>query len=481
MSKLSKALKRLKGKLKETKNESASSRSSDPNQSSGVPWKTSPPQLPAQSSQKPDAITNVTSVEGLRQARIQKLSSLVSASTVAPPQPKPQCVPIKIPTETPKSEPQREQLDTEEIKDEPLIPTAPKDLAQSSSSGETLAVGSQPQATVTATKAISHPSPLPTQPAFTTPKATSRRTPQAKPYAPKPTSKSVPIPAVQRQAGLYSGFTPEVAAIDQPTPAILYNAKKTASGVLLSDVSPSHPAVTSTRYPYARQDDYTDLIPIPSYSSYATPSPYSSSKPLGTFHTGGAIGGGQSSTGGAIGEGAVSHTAGWLGEGSVSQTGGSLGEAVGVQPPAPSSGLVRPLMPPPRLPALPRNTGTSSDPEAIMDKIVAILRKSGRSASVPDILAGLDDESYREVTALMQEYCLAPPSGVKAETSRDPFAPGPSKNPFVSGPLGDPFAPGPSKHPLGLGRGGPSAQAPQQSQKYSTSTQREPWESLYEY
>ncbi|PMD28779.1 hypothetical protein L207DRAFT_594097 [Hyaloscypha variabilis F] len=460
MSKLSKALKRLKGKLKETKDESASPKSSDPNQSSGVPWKTSPPQLPAQSSQKPNSISNVTSVEGLRQARIQKLSSHVSASTVAPPQPIPQCVPIKVPTETPKSEPQHEQLDTEEIKDESLIPTAPKDLAQPSSSGETLAVNPQPEPTVTATKAIPHPSPLLIQPTFTTPKATSRRTPQAKQYAPKPASKSVPIPAVQRQAGLYSGFTPEVAAIDQPTPAVLYNAKKTASGVLLSGASPS----------YARQDDYTDLIPIPSYSSYATPSPYSSSKPLGTFHTGGAIGGGHSSTGGAIGEGAVSHTAGWLGEGSVSQTGGSLGEAVGVQPPAPSVGLVRPLMPPPRLPVLPRNT--SSDPEAIMDRIVAILKKSGRSVSVLDILAGLDEESYQEVTALMQEYCLAPQPDVKAETSRDPFAPGPSKNPF---------APGPSKHPLGLGRGGPSAQAQQQSQKDSTSTQREPWESLYEY
>jgi hypothetical protein len=127
-------------------------------------------------------------------------------------------------------------------------------------------------------------------------------------------------------------------------------------------------------------------------------------------------------------------------------------------------------MPPPRLPVLPRNT--SSDPEAIMDRIVAILKKSGRSVSVLDILAGLDEESYQEVTALMQEYCLAPQPDVKAETSRDPFAPGPSKNPF---------APGPSKHPLGLGRGGPSAQAQQQSQKDSTSTQREPWESLYEY
>jgi hypothetical protein len=504
MSRLSEVLKRLKGKLKKTKDESASSRSSDPKPSSGVPWQTIPPQLPAQGSQKLNATPKVTtsnpqtpasSVQEIRQARVQKLSSPVSTSTVAPLQPKPQPVLIEVPKETPKSEPQRELLDAEEGKGESVIGTAPKELAQSSS-GEALAVNPQPQPvpeptitateaipqpppipTVAAPKSIPQPLPLPTLPTFTTPKATSRRTPQAKPYAPNPTSKSVPIPAVQRHAGLYSGFSPEVAAIDQPTPAILYNAKKTASNVLLPEASPSYPYATNTIHPYTRQDDYTDLIPIPSYSSYATPSPYSSSKPLGTFHTGGAVGGGlYSSTGGAIGGGAISHTVGWLGEGSVSQTGGSLGEAVGVQPPVQSFGLVRPLMPPPRLPVLPRNTGeTFSGPESTMDRIVAILAKSGRFSSVQESIAELEEEDFQEVRKLLQEYCQAPPPSIKAETSKVPLAPWSYQDRFK-----DRFAPGSSKDPLGLGRGGPSGQAQEQSQKYSAPTQPEPWESLYD-
>jgi hypothetical protein len=506
MHRLSKALKRLKGKPKETKDESASSRSSDPSQSSGVPWKTIAPQLPSQGSQKLNASSKVTtsnpqtpasSAQEIRQASVQKLSSPVSTSTVAPLQPKPQPVLIEVPKETPKSEPQRELLDAEEVKDESVIRTAPKELAQSSSSGEALAVNPQPQPvpepTVTATEAIPQPPPpptrtvaapraipqpprLPTPPTFTTPKATSRRTPQAKPYAPKPTPKSVPIPAVQRHAGLFSGFTPGVAAIDQPTPAILYNAKKTASNVLLSEASPSYPSATNMGHPYARQDDYTDLIPIPSYSSYATPSPYSSSKPLGTFHTGGALGGGlYSGTGGAIGGGAISHTGGRLGEGSVSQTGGSLGEAVGVQPPVQSFGLVRPLMPPPRLPVqsprivpplarpprlpvLPRNIGeTLSGPESTIDRIVAILAKSGSFSSLQESIAELEEEDFQEVRKLLQEY------------SRDPWS------------YQDRFALGSSNDPLGLGRGGPSGQAQEQSQKYSAPTQPpEPWESLYD-
>jgi hypothetical protein len=214
-----------------------------------------------------------------------------------------------------------------------VVPKAPEIAAQQpSSSGKAPAVNPQPQ------------------PA---PKAKPQPTPKATPHAPKPTSQSIsiPKPAVQTHAGLYSGFTPSVAAVDQPTPKTLSKAQKAASDVLYG-ASPSGPSVPKTRRQYTRQDGYnvaqniaraaplgsSTMSSKPSYSagfsniSYASPSPFSSAGPLETFRTGGPLGGGQySSTGGAISGGTIAQTGGRFGEGSVSKTGGSLGEALGVQ------------------------------------------------------------------------------------------------------------------------------------------------------
>lgn len=184
------------------------------------------------------------------------------------------------------------------------------------------------------------------------PKAKPQPTPKATPQAPKltPKSVSIPKPAVQTHAGLYSGFTPSVAAVDQPSPKTLSEAQRTALDILYG-ASPSGHSVPKTRRQYTRQDDYnvaqnTSRVAVfgsstisskPSYSagfsniSYASPLPYSSTEPLETFRTGGPLGGGQySSTGGAIGGESIAQTGGRFGEGSVSKTGGSLGEALGI-------------------------------------------------------------------------------------------------------------------------------------------------------
>lgn len=376
MSRLSRALKRLKGKPKQTKDESAPSMSSatevatsqplqsDPKPSLGAPNKTSPTQLLAQGSHGLNSASKVTTSSLQKPAslsgetwQIDPLCELVLQSTKAAPsarnlsrpvstfteaalQPKPQPAVIKSPKETPQSEPQRELLDAEEIEDQSIVPKAPEKVAQQpSSSGEAPAVNPQPQ-----------PAPKPT---VTAPKAKPQPTPKATPQAPKPTLKSVsiPKPAVQTHAGLYSGFTPSVAAEDQPTPKTLSEAQKTALDVLYG-VSPSGPSVPKTRRQYTRQDDYnvaqnttraaifgsSTMSSKPSYSagfsniSYASPSLYSSAGPLGIVRTGGPLGGGQySSTGGAIGGGTIAQTGGRFGEGSVSKTGGSLGEALGLQ------------------------------------------------------------------------------------------------------------------------------------------------------
>lgn len=186
----------------------------------------------------------------------------------------------------------------------------------------------------------------------TAPKTKLQPTPKATPQAPKPTSKSVsmPKPAVQTHAGLYSGFTPSVAAVDQPTPKTLSKAQKTALDVLYG-ASTSGLSVPRMRRQYTRQDDYniaqntsraaifgsSTMSSKLSYSagfsniSYASPSLYPSAGSLEKFRTGGPLGGGQySSTGGAIGGGSIAQTGGRFGEGSVSKTGGSLGEALGL-------------------------------------------------------------------------------------------------------------------------------------------------------
>lgn len=166
-------------------------------------------------------------------------------------------------------------------------------------------------------------------------------TPKVEPHVPKPASSSasIPKPAIQTHAGLYSGFTPSVAAVNQPAPKTLYNAQKAAldelHGPTLSSPGTSQ---TSQNYPQPETEWPFTRTSSPSYhdtfsmTSYASPIPYSATAPVGKFHTGGPLGGGQfPSTGGAIAGGTIAQTGGRFGEGSVSKTGGSLGEALGFQ------------------------------------------------------------------------------------------------------------------------------------------------------
>jgi len=162
---------------------------------------------------------------------------------------------------------------------------------------------------------------------------------------------SIPKPAVQTHAGLYSNFTPSVAAVDQPHPKTLSEAQTTASGILYR-APPSGSNNPRTKHQYMRQYDNSvtwntaqaallgpfTMSSKPTYAvdlwdtSYTPPSSYSSEKSLGAFRTGGQLGGGQfSSTGGAIGGVTIGQTGGRFGEGSVSKTGGSLGEALGAR------------------------------------------------------------------------------------------------------------------------------------------------------
>ena len=266
-----------------------------------------------------------------------------------------------------------------------------------------------PVPTVTAPTTKSQPSPLPT---VTAPRATPGHTPQATRQAPKLASKSVSKPAVQRHAGLYSGFTPSIAAVDQPTAKLVYGAKQAASAVLQNPPT-SFTDFTNTRSTYARPDDYLDLIPTSSYSSYARPSRYASAKPLGTFHTGGPLGGGlYLSTGGAVGGEVISQTIGSFGEGSVPRTGGSLGEAMGmpslVQSPGSvrSSQLLRPSAPPDTAGTIPSPLPTLDQITAIIEEEMGKLRKERESAREP-----------------LQEYYSRRPSGppsFAAESRRGP-------------------------------------------------------------
>jgi hypothetical protein len=218
------------------------------------------------------------------------------------------------PKKLPQSEPPRKLLDAKGVKDQYVAPKAPRKIApQPSSSGKATVANRQPQ-----------PAPNPT---VIAPEAKPRPTRKATPQAPKSKSKpvSAPKPAVQTHAGLYSGFIPSVAAVDQPTPKTLSNAQKTASNVLYR-AKPSYPRVTNMGRQYTRQDDYNAARDTLFASSTASP------RPLGTVRTGGPLGGGQhSSTGGAFGGEKIAQTGGRFGEATVSKTGGSLGEAFGEQ------------------------------------------------------------------------------------------------------------------------------------------------------
>ncbi|KAH0547736.1 hypothetical protein FGG08_000227 [Glutinoglossum americanum] len=311
MSRLSRAFKRLKGKPKQTKDESAPAMSSATEVATSQPlqcnqkpslgaYKSFPTQLPAQGSHGLSGETR----------RAGPPCEPVLQSTEAVPSARKFSRPVSTFTEA-------------ALPPEPLI-ESPKEAAQRLSSGKAPAVNSRPQ-----------PAPKPT---VTAPKANPQPTPRATRQTPKPKSGSVltPRPTVQTHAGLYSGFTPSVAAVDQPHPKTLHEAQKTALDVL-HGASPSGPGVPKTRRQYTSPGSST-MSSRPSYPagfpniSYTSPSPYSPAGPLGTFRTGGPLGGGQySGTGGAIGGGAIAQTGGRFGEGSVSKTGGSLGEAWGAQ------------------------------------------------------------------------------------------------------------------------------------------------------
>jgi hypothetical protein len=377
MSKLSRAVKRLKGKLKQTKDENAPSTSSasevaifqplqsDPKSSLGAQKKTSSTQLPAQGSHGLNSAPKVTISLGTRLAEppcepvlrstkatpsARKISRLVTEAAV---QPKPQPPLIESPERIPHSEPQREltvcdtalsdttggmpeepgtkepnieEAKTEEPKIEELVVEVVHESVIKEAStdviSEELHAEDVPIVPKAPEKVVKQPSSLGKAPAFNArprpapkrtviaPKAKPQPTPKTTPQAPKPTPKwvSTPKPAVQTDAGLYSGFTPSVAQVDQSTPRTLSAAQRMALDILYGD----SPAGLASR-------------------AYASRSPYSS-RPMGSFPTGGALGGGQfSSTGGAFGGGIVTRTGGSFGEGSVFQTGGSLGEAMGVR------------------------------------------------------------------------------------------------------------------------------------------------------
>lgn len=368
MSRLSRALKRLKGKPKQTKNQSASSVSSatevvtsqtlqsDPKPSSGAPRKTYPTQMSAQSSHGLDSESEVPtfslqeplscepvlhSTEAVPSAT--KFSRPVSTFTEAALETKPQSASIKSLETTPQCEPQCELPDTKQVQNQFAVQKAPRPpkgvVQQPSSSGKAPTVNPQ--------------RPRESKPTITAPKAKPRPTPKATPQAPKPTPKSVSTskPAVQTHAGLYSGFTPSVAAVDQPSPKTFSEAQTTASNVL-HGAPRSDPSVPKARHQYTRQDDCNveknidwdmfsgspTMSSKPSYSSgfsnipYTPPSFYSSAGPSKTFRTCGNLGGDQySSTGGAIGGRTIAQTGGRFGEGSISKTGGSLGEALGLR------------------------------------------------------------------------------------------------------------------------------------------------------
>ena len=368
MSRLSRALKRLGGKPKQTKDETATAQplQSDPKPSLGAHMKTSPAQPPAQGSPRLNSASNVTT------STLQKPASLSREAQQAPPpcypalqsrkavpsarkeaalQPKLQPAQIGSPKKTPQSGPQRELPNAKEVKGQSVAPKAPGKIAQQPSYlGKAPAVNPQPQPApkpiVTALKAKPQPPPKATR---QTPKPTSKfiSTPKPRPtlkatqQTPKPTSQwvSTPKPAVQTHAGLYSGFTPRVAAVDKPHPKTLSEAQKVAFDVLY-EASPSDTGVPKTRRQYTRPEDIAPAaLPGPptmsSRPNYPASFPivsYSSAGSLGTFCTGGPLGGGEfSSTGGAIGGGAIPQTGGRFGEGSVSKTGGSLGEGLGLQ------------------------------------------------------------------------------------------------------------------------------------------------------
>lgn len=65
---------------------------------------------------------------------------------------------------------------------------------------------------------------------------------KATPQATKPTSKSVsiPEPAVQIHAGLYSSFTPSVAVVDQSTLKTLSEAQKTGLRCAVRSILPQY-------------------------------------------------------------------------------------------------------------------------------------------------------------------------------------------------------------------------------------------------
>jgi hypothetical protein len=357
MSRLSKAFKRLKGRSKQTKSQSAVPVSSvtevvtsQPLQSNSKPSseahkKTYPAQKAAQGPNRLDSASEVSLQEPLPyKPPLQSAEAVppiseyprpVSAFTEEAVKPKAQSALIAPPKQTLQCKPRCIIPDTKQVENQFAVQIAPRPPRK---------VTQQPTSSAKA-PTVDPQRPRASKPTIIAQKAKPQPTPEATPKAHKTTPRLVATskPAVQTHAGLYSGFTPSVAAVDHPCPKTFSEAQKTALNVL-NGASPPRPRVSRARYQYTRQDDYKaarnivwDEFSGPptssgfSKTSYVPYSPYPSAGPSKPFRTGGNLGGEEYfSTGGAIGGVAYAQTGGRFGEGSVSKTGGSLGEALGV-------------------------------------------------------------------------------------------------------------------------------------------------------
>lgn len=356
------------------------------------------------SSPEPDAASDVTpSLPEPLSYKQAAQSTEVAPPPEATPQPKPPCAPIKHQNKTPQSKPHREVPDakvTQVLVVEPKakVPSkrpkrASRSERQDSEKAQVVVNKIEAPATMAPQTSSSNKAQLPPPTKRTTvaQKPKPQHTPKPAPQTRQSTSTPASTfkPAIQTHAGLYSGFTPSVAAVDKPHPKTLSEAKSAAADVLYgggssrpsvpkpsyqyaeysgqnnyyspstSNSKPSYStgysstpplryraassgtSVAKPRYQYAeyrRQNDYNSSSTSRSKPLYSTDysnsydrSSFYSSADLDIFRTGGPLGGGQyTNTGGAIGGVPMGPTGGRFGEGSVSKTGGSLGEALGV-------------------------------------------------------------------------------------------------------------------------------------------------------
>ncbi|KAH6694926.1 hypothetical protein BKA61DRAFT_662667 [Leptodontidium sp. MPI-SDFR-AT-0119] len=386
MPTLFKALDRLREKVKQKKNEIAP-KPHKPFWS--APQKTVPHQVPAQASfsRTSNITTTASSIPNSQEATVQKPPPPpVLTSTVAATRPKPQTT-----QETPKLVDAKEDEDQSKPSSSRIklgVDRQSQPPRKASVPAREIVPHPVPVYTISTPKATSQPLPVPTVAAL---KTTSKYTPQAPRQATNPVLKSISKPTVHREAGFYSGGTPEVAAVDQPTPKLVYEAKQTASAVL--QCASPFADLANMRNPHTIPDGRLDLAITPRVC-----------EPLGVFHTGGPVGGGlYASTGGAIGGGVISQTSGSFGEGSVSQTGGSLGEAV--QSFAPSqafrcSPMAAPLPQRPLSPPLGTHTPWRHTGQATSTSYqVGAISDTGRKGKP-------GEEEGRRARELLEAFCL---------------------------------------------------------------------------